>query len=174
MPAENKDSKMSSLSKKETLFVAEYLTDYNASTAAKRAGYAESTALGKAPSWVGKSREASTKPHVYDAIHARMGGMLAKLKITADAVLEELAVLGFVDMADLVEWGPNGVKVRPSVEIGKNTKAVAQIKETRTVLGRDKASGEEVVKIVTEIKLHNKLQALIKLGEHLKLFTPKT
>ena len=169
---ENK-SKNVSLSKKERLFVAEYLVDYNATAAAKRAGYAESTALGKAPGWVGKSREASTKPHVYDAIHARMGLMLDTLNISADMVLEELAVLGFVNMADLVEWGPDGVRVKSSAEIGMNTKAVAQIKETRTVIGSDKASGKDVLKIVTEIKLHDKLKALTKLGDHLGLFTQK-
>jgi phage terminase small subunit len=158
------------LSPKEKVFVAEYLVDCNATAAAIRAGYAESTADKKAPSWVGKSRESSTKPHVWEAIQAELNKSLEKLNITKDSILKELALIGFTDLADFLDWGPDGVTLKPSAALGGRTRAVASIKETRTIVGHDKEAKEDILKITTEFKLHNKVQALTKLGEHKGLF----
>lgn len=75
-----------SLSAKERAFVRELPKDWNPTQAALRAKYAESTARAKAPGWVAKSRHKSTKPHVWDAVHAKA----AKQAENADISVEEL------------------------------------------------------------------------------------
>lgn len=72
------------LSPREALFVHEYLIDLNAARAARAAGYAVSTAEGKAASWV-KHRDA--KPLIFDAVEAGMKDRAKNLGITKSKVL---------------------------------------------------------------------------------------
>ena len=89
-----------SLTAKQNVFIKEYLVDLNATQAALRAGYAQSTASKKAPLWVGKSRSSSPKPHVWDAVQRSMGKRSSELEVTAKEVVAQLASIGMVGLDD--------------------------------------------------------------------------
>ncbi|WP_020476256.1 terminase small subunit [Zavarzinella formosa] len=77
---------MSDLTPKQARFVAEYLTDLNATQAAIRAGYSEHTAKS-----IGQ--ENLTKPDIMAAIAAGQKTLANRLEITQDWVLENLKTI---------------------------------------------------------------------------------
>ncbi len=148
----------SRLNAKQRLFVAEYLTDFNATAAYRRAGY---TARGNSAE-VNASRllrNAKVAAAIDEAIEER----LKALGVTSYRVLEELSRLGFSDIRDYVEWGPDGVRLKESAELtDAAAAAVAQVSQTPSQYGDS-----------LKFKLHDKKGSLELLGKHLKLFTDK-
>jgi phage terminase small subunit len=78
------------LTKKQQLFVEEYLKDLNATQAAIRAGYSAKTALQQGPRLLGN---VGVQSAVQEAMKARSD----RTEITQDRVLQELARLAFFD-----------------------------------------------------------------------------
>ena len=145
---------MAKLTAKQQMFVKEYLVDLNATQAAIRAGYSAKTAEWIGPQLLGKT-------HVATAIQAAMDERSARVEITADRVLQEIAKLAFSNLQDF--YNENG--------------ALKEIHE----LPRDVAAALSSVKVnlteacaVQEVKLHDKKGSLELLGKHLILFTDKT
>lgn len=141
---------MAGLNPKQKRFVAEYLKDANATQAAIKAGYSAKTA---------RQIGARLLSHVnvrsaLDAGAAKVG---SKLEITAARVLQELALIGFANMADYL--GPDGRLDLKNVDRDKWA-AVGEITVDRI--------GEEVVR--TKFKLLDKRAALTDLGRHFNLF----
>lgn len=91
------------LTAKQQAFVNEYLIDLNATAAAKRAGYSDTTANGKAHAWVGKSREKSKAPHVWDAVQEAIQKRAERTQIDADWLLKRLAEEVEADIADIYD-----------------------------------------------------------------------
>src|ERR1700691_273282 len=86
---------------RQARFVAEYLVDLNGKQAAIRAGYSPKTAEVQACRLL---RNAQVQAAVADAQKQR----IARTEVTADRVIAELAMLGFANMADYMQAGPNG------------------------------------------------------------------
>ncbi len=86
-----------------------------------------------------------------------------RTQITADQVLAELGKLGFADMRDYADWGPDGVTLKASsgMEPGM-TAAVCEVTET---------VGEKGGSI--KFKLHDKRAALELIGKHFGMFTDR-
>ena len=145
----------SRLTTKQRLFVAEYLTDFNATQAAIRAGYSRKTAR-----FIGA--ENLTKPNVAGAIEEALEERLKALGVTSYRVLEELSKLGFSDIRNYVKWGSASVKLIDSDELSDEAAAVAEVSQTPTQYGNS-----------IKFKLHDKKGSLELLGKHLKLFTDK-
>lgn len=82
--------RMEKLTAKQARFVEEYLVDLNATQAAIRAGYSESTARA-----IGY--ENLTKPDIQKAITAAREKQQQRTEITADRVLAEYAKIAFFD-----------------------------------------------------------------------------
>jgi len=149
------------LTPKQELFVAEYLTDLNATRAAIAAGYSSRTADKIGSQLLGKTRVAAeiAKQH-----EKRMG----KLEITADRVLGRLMKLAFYDVRKLFD--ADG-RCKPITELDDDTAAaIAGMKTAHKVVG-DENDG---CVVFTEYKLVDQGQNLERLGRHLKLFTDKT
>ena len=93
------------LNDRQQLFVEEYLLDLNATQAAIRAGYAESTADKKAPLWVGKSRDSCPENmrHVWDAVNEAKTARSERTGIDADYVLRRLVEIDQMDVADILQ-----------------------------------------------------------------------
>src|SRR5208283_2031521 len=89
------------LTARQTLFIAEYLVDLNGTRAAIAAGYSKKTAKAQASRLL-------TNVNVAAEIAARMEKRCAKLEVTADTVVQELAKLGFANMADYIKIQPDG------------------------------------------------------------------
>ena len=83
------------LNDRQKLFCSEYLIDFNATEAAKRAGYSEKTAYS-----IG--HELLKKPEISNWIAAQNKATLEKVNITAEMVLREYAKIAFSDITKVV------------------------------------------------------------------------
>lgn len=143
---------MPKLTDKQTAFVREYLVDLNATQAAIRAGYSERTAYS-----VGQRLLKNVE--IQRAVAAAQAKRARRVEITADRVVAELAKIAFSDPRDLMEWGPDGVVLRPSAELSDDQAAsVAEVAENNAGL---------------RLKKHDKVKALELLGRHIGIFTDK-
>ncbi len=102
-----------------------------------------------------------------DRVSAYLAGVKAKAEdrtqITADRVLAELGKLGFADMQDYVDWGPDGVTLKSSADLKPGmSAAVSEVTET---------IGEKGGSI--KFRLHDKRGALESIGKHFGMFTDK-
>jgi phage terminase small subunit len=140
-----------SLTPKRRAFIDEYLIDFNATQAAIRAGYKEKSAHTVGSRMLGM-------PPVKAALEAAIAARAERTRATADRVIAEYARLAFADMRRYVEWGPDGVKLRPHWELSAD----------------DAAAVVEIVPVGAEgkarIKLYDKRPALDALARHLGLF----
>jgi len=98
------------LTKKQKLFVEQYLMDLNATQAAIRAGYSEKTAKD-----IGCENLA--KPNIQIEIEKRMKDRGQRTEITQDKVLQELAKIGFADVTDFITIKDRIVQVKPTAEM---------------------------------------------------------
>ncbi|WP_415993029.1 terminase small subunit [Desulfovibrio piger] len=143
---------MVKLTDKQAAFVREYLVDLNATQAAIRAGYSERTAYS-----VGQRLLKNVE--IQRAVAAAQAKRARRVEITADRVVAELAKIAFSDPRDLMEWGPDGVVLRPSAELSDDQAAsVAEVAENNAGL---------------RLKKHDKVKALELLGRHIGIFTDK-
>ena len=95
------------LTAKEALFVHYYVTNnFNASAAARSAGYSEASANVQ-------SAKLMAKPRVKAAIDKLVGGKLKELKIDANRVLEELAAMAFMPLDTVLTPGFNPEEPTP-------------------------------------------------------------
>lgn len=153
------------LTPKQTLFVAEYLANgFNATQAAISAGYSASTAQEQGSRllsnvMVAREIERVQKPR------------LERLGITAERVLQELALMAFANMLDYMTVGDNG---HADVDLSKLTREqAAAIQEISVDTTGGSGDGERRQVLRTRFKLCDKRGSLELLGKHLKLFTDK-
>lgn len=162
------------LTKKQQLFVDEYLIDLNATQAAKRAGYSEKNSFK-----IGS--ELLQKTTVSEAIQRRMKDRRARTEITQDKVLLELSRIAFANGSDyakvvektrIVEITDSAGKVVDEKEIKYKGVDVTETSE----LDPEKLhaiAGIKTTNTGIEVKLHDKLKALELIGEHLGMFAKK-
>ena len=153
------------LTKRQEIFVAEYLTDLNATRSAISAGYSEKSAESQ-------GAQQLRNPKVAAEIAKKSKKRLEKLDITAERVLNELALLGFANMLDYMSVDP--VTGRADVDLSKLTReqaaAIQEITVDATGGGGD---GERRLVLRNKFRLASKRESLELLGKHLKLFTER-
>lgn len=147
-------------------FALEYLIDGNATQAAIRAGYAESSARQRGSLLL-------QNPEVRATIDAQHGQVTKKLadryEVNADRIVRELALLGFSNMGDYVVIDDDGL---PRLDLGSvtmdQTAAIKDIDVTTTTFDM----GERGIRTVekTKIRLADKRSALVDLGKTVGLF----
>lgn len=152
---------------KQQRFVDEYLVDLNATQAAIRAGYSARTAQVQ-------SSDLLSKPMVAEAVARAKAERSARIGLTADHVLEELAAIGFARMPDFAEWGGGDqMSLKPSDELDdRKAAAIAQVTETEKFV-KSLDRGESLWSRERSIKLHDKVATLKLLGQHIGMFTEK-
>jgi hypothetical protein len=79
------------LSKREALFVREFLIDLNAAAAARRAGYSAKSARSQASRML-------TKRNIQQEVAKAHSERLERLDLSADALLQELGRVGYTDV----------------------------------------------------------------------------
>lgn len=140
-------TKPAKLTKKQRLFVREYLVDLNATQAAIRAGYSAKTAHSAGPRML-------TNVGVQAAIQEAMGKRAEKLELSADTVLRELARVALADVGQA--YDENG-QLKPFSEMPEDVRrSISYVEDTE--MGR-------------KARFWDKTKALDLLGKHLKLFT---
>lgn len=142
------------LTPKQQRFVDEYLIDLNATQAAIRAGYPERSARS-----VGQ--ENLTKPDIQAAIQTARQAQQERTQITSDRILQELALVGFGDIGQILDFSGSSTRMRPANEIPeKARRMIGSIKVKRYWEG----DGDECREVeITEFKLWDKMSALEKL-----------
>ncbi|KAA6459653.1 terminase small subunit [Acidobacteria bacterium AB60] len=162
---------METLTPKQKVFVREYLVDLNATKAAERAGYSKKAAHVQGARLLSNAK-------VQAAISEKQEKRFQKLEISAERVLNELALLGFSNMLDYVKIVPDGsARVDLSALTREQAAAIGEITVEEYVerTGGESDDGESDTEKVKRVKfkLHDKRAALVDLGKHLKLFTEK-
>ena len=139
------------LSDRERQFVNEYLVDFNASKAAKRAGLTAQKSKG----WQIKRRKAITA-----AIEKAIAERSKRTRITADRVLREYARIAFADVRTFTTPRGEGATDLKMVSELSDDEAAAVFEIVPAIKGKG-----------LKLKLHDKKQALDALARHLGLFT---
>lgn len=143
----------SRITKKQKLFIEEYLIDLNATQAAIRAGYNPESAGS-----IGS--ENLKKPEIKTRIDIAMAERSKRTGINQDRVLMELAKLAFVNANDVIDTETATLKSNATPE---DTAAIQSVKV--------KTFGEDGLE--REIKMADKLKALELIGRHLGMFKDK-
>lgn len=153
------------LSEQDEIFVAEYLVHFNALKAARAAGYTKDVAKNKSHTWVSML---GPKPHVARAIRTALQARLNRLNVTADAVIAELAKLGFSNMLNYVSFDQDGVPFFDLTNLNHDTAAAIK---TLTIDEYKEGRGEQQRELRrVKIELYDKKAALVSLGQHLGIF----
>ena len=138
------------LNDQQRMFAVEYLVDLNATQAAIRAGYSERTAKVQASRLLSHANVAA-------AISKAQDKRSRKTEITAERVLEEIAAVAFAHMGQYATWGGERVSLTDSAEV--DPRAVSEVTQRVSRYGNH-----------VSVKLHDKLGALAKLGDHLGMW----
>jgi phage terminase small subunit len=135
---------------KQQRFCEEYIVDLNATQAAIRAGYSARTASSIAEKLLRKAE-------IQTEIQRLQNERSQRLAITADEVLLDLAAIAFTPITDVLTVADGKVTLLDSSEWSNNAhKAVESVRRTKDGFS---------------IKMHSKLDALGKLGQHLGLWS---
>ncbi|MCT4534492.1 terminase small subunit [Halodesulfovibrio sp.] len=154
-PAVQQKGAGKTLSVKQRRFVDEYLLDYNGRLAACRAGYAQKSAGATATRLL-------ALPEIMQAISRKQAQRAQRTEITQDAVVRELAAVGFATLKDVCAWDDGHLTLRNSQDINSAQAAsIAEITETVTSRGG-----------TVRVKQHSKLKALEMLAKHVGLYDP--
>jgi phage terminase small subunit len=117
--------KRKKLTRRQKLFVKEYLQDRNATQAAIRAGYSPASARST-------GHKLTHTPHVRRKIAQRLEQMMKADKESKPRIVQELSTIAYFDPRDVVKWDDNGVTLVPSADIPDEIiGAVKAVKETR-------------------------------------------
>lgn len=143
------------LTKKQQLFVDEYLIDLNATQAAIRAGYSVNTANEQ-------GSQNLAKLSIQQAIAERMAERSKRTGVNQDRVVLELAKIAFVKMTDIVD--SNG-KIKDTAT-DDDLSCIESVKYKHS----DTDTGYSVER---EVKISPKLKALELLGKHLGMWNDK-
>lgn len=132
-------------------FMEEYIMLDNATQAAKNAGYSEKTAYSQ-------GQRLLKNVEIADEI-ARRRAEIRKTSITPERIIREYLRLLNVDMKDIADWGPGGVKPHPSDTLtADQAAAISEIAETQSGV---------------KVKLHDKKGILDSLARIAGMFVEK-
>jgi phage terminase small subunit len=151
-------SEENTLNDKQNRFAAEYLVDLNATQAAIRAGYSKRSAYSQGQRLL-KNAEVAL------LVEAGRQRIAARLEVTANRVVEELARIGFANMGDFIRIDEGG-----GVQVDLSNAGRAELAAVKTVtvehyVDRNSRKAKRV-----KIKLWDKATALAVLVKHLNLY----
>lgn len=150
------------LTDKQQAFVVEYCKCWNASEAARRAGYSAKTAAS-----IGA--ENLTKPDIAAEIDAFKAAHMMSAEETQIALTEQARG----DMGDFLAQDGDMVTIDlPKAVAAKKTGLIKKLNQSRTT--RTYGNGDVEVTVNTSIELYDKQAALIQIGKIHKLFTERS
>ena len=138
---------------KQRRFVEEYLIDLNATQAAIRAGYKKSEYTDT------NANKLLENTRIAEAIDRAMAERSARTGINQDRVLQEIAKLALVNIADVIDLKTGQVRPTASKE---DLACIQSIKVKPTEFGTER-----------EIKFYDKKGSLELAGKHLGMFKDK-
>lgn len=141
------------LTNKQRVFIEEYLQCWNATEAARRAGYSERTAY---------SQGQRLLKHV--EVSAAIETRIAEKQMSADEALTLLADMARGDLGEFMDVTPSGFVLDLLNDDGsrKNTRLIRKIKQKVTTFLAKKESDEDREIIETEVELYDAQAAIDK------------
>lgn len=158
-----------SLTKKQAAFVEAYLLEPNGKKAAIAAGYAHDSAEVTASKLI-------RHPKVAEELDRKRTILSARAGITPEMVLAELAKVGFSDIRQVLEW--RSIERRLFDEHGEPADVpalVLEIRDSADLTAEGAASISEISQGkdgTVKVKMHDKLGALVRIGQHFGMFKP--
>jgi phage terminase small subunit len=147
---------LAKLTARQQRFVEEYLVDLNATKAAERAGYSPRAARMHGSRLMMNDDIAGA---IFEAQQARA----RRTDITADRVVQELAVIAFSDLGEVFDNESGTLRMRRFSEMSEHVRrALESVREQPTEKG-----------VILSVKLHSKVAALKMLADHLGMDAPK-
>lgn len=145
-------------------FVAAYLLEPNATKAARAAGYTDKNARSQGSRLL-------TNADIWRAIAEAREARAARVQVDQDRVVQELAAVGFADMADFLVLGPNGSVTFDWKHLPPGaSRAIMELVVDEYTEG----SGEAARPVRrTKLKLHPKIPALELLARHVGMLIHK-
>jgi len=144
------------LTKKQKLFVEEYLIDLNATQAAIRAGYSPTSARQIAD-------ENMSKPDIKNAIEKALAERSKRTGVNADRIVQELAKIAFINPTDVINMDEATVRGDANRD---DTAAISSVK-VKTIPTDNGDITER------EVKTYDKIKALELLGKHIGMFSDR-
>lgn len=143
------------LTRKQRAFVEHYLTGWNATQAARQAGYAHPNVLGP---------RLLTQPNVA----AEIEGRIAALAMTADEALALLASIARGSFEDFLEVGPGRAPAldlvkaqqRNQLHLIQKVRCRRMSKTKAPAAGEQEEKGNKIIEEVIEIELYSAFEAL--------------
>lgn len=142
------------LNDKQEAFVEAYLQTWNATRAAKMAGYSEKTA-----------RQQGSRLLSDANIASRVRERMAAVAMQTDEVLARLASHARGDIGELVDPATMTLDLKKAVNEG-STNLIKKIKQT-TIIGEDKQTE------IFEFEMYDAQAALVQIGKQLGLFATR-
>ena len=159
---------MKKLSPRQRLFPYEYLVDLNATQAARRCGYSKKTARQQGARLLSKAA-------IKKAIEKLLEKRTSKLVMTREEILEELSIIGRVDLANYIEINDDtgAIRAKGFAEMPPGTsRGLEMIREDR-MIREDSKGKDSIINEKVTFKTHDKIRALHLLGLHRALFPTK-
>lgn len=160
------------LTAKQQRFVDAYLLEPHGTKAAIGAGYSEKSAAVEASRLLRNAKVAA-------AIEAGQRPAPGAARPLDQRVLAELEKIAFADIRQVVSWQANVIGIVEEEDGGERLAVTNQV-QLRSSHELEAAVAAGIAEIsqsstgALKIKMHPKLPALTKLGEHLGLFRPET
>lgn len=148
---------MAKLTKKQQLFVDEYLIDLNATQAYIRAGYKNYESAGV------EANKTLNNPKVRAAVDEALAERSRRTGINQDRVIQELAKIALVNVADVIDV--DSATVLPDAK-PEDLACIQSVKVKRTTKGKSVIEEREV-------RFYDKKGSLELLGRHLGMFKDK-
>lgn len=146
---------MFNITPQQARWAQEYMIDFNEKHAAIRAGYEPTVALRA-------GQTLAEDPYVMAYVDYLVAQEGARTGITAERVRREYARLAFLDPADVMTWGKDGLRLKSSDEMTADDRAaIAEITEVVTV--------GNTMRSTLRVKLADKLTALAVLAKHTRV-----
>jgi phage terminase small subunit len=168
MPYRPRKTDGGGLNIRQRRFVNEYLIDCRATAACVRAGYAPKNAHITASRLL-------TNAKVARAVADGMAKFASRLEISAERVLREMALCGFYNPADYVEIDSDtgAIRMKGFREMPPDApRALKSISENRAVREGPNGGATTVFDKV-KFEWHDKIAALTRLGEYLRLWNSR-
>lgn len=131
---------MAGLTAKQELFCRLYLIDFNATKAAKEAGYSEDTAY--SIGW-----ENLRKPEIQDRISELRKEIGGKFNITKERIAQELALIAFGDTKNVFD---ESGRLKPPSEWTDEGRVISSYEESVTEFGDEDNGGTKTTKKVRQ------------------------
>lgn len=156
-------SNVPALNPKQSAFLDEYRKDNNATQAAIRAGYSAHSARQTG------SRLLALEA-VQGALRAKRSEKLARLEVTEDRLLQELATIAFSNIKAFTRWTEDGqLEVLASDQIPDELAAAIESVDEQTFKTTNKDGSKEYERTKRRVKLYSKMDAIKLLAEYMGL-----